>query len=181
MTFRILEAVDASCIEAARTLFQEYAGGLGFDLDFQDFQTELDTLPGAYAPPGGCLLLALPADPKFEAGEAPSGPQVAGVRHFGTAPPAWAGCVALRPLEPGICELKRMYVRSAFRGHGLGRLLAEAIVERAAELGYATMRLDTIGERMIPAVTLYRSLGFERISAYCPNPIPGAEFYELRL
>lgn len=74
-----------------------------------------------------------------------------------------------------------MYVRPPHRGSGLGRLLAEAVVARAAALGYARMRLDTIGERMIPAVTLYRSLGFERIPPYCPNPIPGAEFYELRL
>ncbi|MCC7293799.1 MAG: GNAT family N-acetyltransferase [Phycisphaerales bacterium] len=181
MAFRIIEAVDPPHMDAARTLFMEYAGGLGFDLEFQNFERELSTLPGAYAPPRGCLLLALAADgaPRWiedSAGDAP-----ARVPAASAADSAWAGCVALRPFDSGICELKRMYVRPAHRGRGLGRILAEEIIARARTYGYARMRLDTIGARMMPAVKLYRSLGFEAIAAYRPNPIPGAEFYELRL
>ena len=133
----------------ARGLFQEYAAGLGFDLCFQGFDEELATLPGAYAPPRGEILLA-----------------------------PGAGVVAVRPMsERGVCEMKRMYVRPAFRGSGLGRRLAEAIVAVAKERGYERMRLDTIGT-MTAAMTLYRSLGFREIAAYYANPIPGAVYFE---
>ena len=138
-----------------RPLFLEYAGSLSFDLDFQDFEGELAGLPGDYAPPGGALLLA---------------------RVSGTP----AGCVALRRIEAGTAELKRLYVRPGHRGLGLGRLLAEAAVEHARELGYQRLRLDTAPE-MAAAHELYRSLGFREIAAYRENPVAGARFLELDL
>jgi GNAT superfamily N-acetyltransferase len=134
-------------VPAVRDLFEEYAAALGVDLGFQDFERELAELPGEYAPPGGRLLLAL------DGGEP-------------------AGCVGLRPFEPDVCEMKRLYVRPAFRSSGLGRRLAEAIVEAGRDAGY---------ERMAAARALYRSLGFVEIEAYRPNPIHGTSYMELRL
>jgi putative acetyltransferase len=137
-------------------LFREYAGSLGFDLCFQNFEQELADLPGQYAPPSGCLLLAT----------------------VGGEP---AGCVALKRLADGVCEMKRLYVRSRHRGTGLGRTLAEQVIREAKRLGYQAIRLDTIPSVMGSAVALYRSLGFRDIPAYCFNPVPGASFLELRL
>jgi putative acetyltransferase len=140
-----------SDVDEVRELFHEYAASLSFALDFQDFDRELDELPGAYAPPRGALLLAR--------GE---------------------GCVALRPIDETTCEMKRLYVRPSARGTGLGRRLAEAIVAEARTLGYSHMRLDTVPE-MDAAQSLYARLGFREIPPYRPNPVPGARFLELQL
>ena len=145
----------AEHVPVVRALFEEYAAALGVDLGFQDFDRELAELPGEYVPPGGRLLLAL------DEGNP-------------------AGCVALRPFEPGICEMKRLYVRSAFRGTGLGRLLAERIVGAGRDAGYERMRLDTL-PAMAAARGLYESLGFVEIEAYRPNPIHGTTYIELAL
>jgi ribosomal protein S18 acetylase RimI-like enzyme len=143
----IVDARDATDVARVRTLFLEYADSLDFSLCFQDFDRELAELPGAYAPPGGCLLLAV-------AGEA-------------------VGCVGLRPLGDGVCEMKRLYVRPALRGTGLGRRLAMTVVARARALGYGRMVLDTVPS-MRAAIALYRSLGFVETPPYAANPVPGA-------
>ncbi len=145
----------ATDMAVVRLLFQEYANGLGFDLCFQHFNEELAELPGRYAlPEGGVWLAWMEGMP--------------------------AGCVALRPLAEGICEMKRLYVRPAYAGQGLGRKLAEAAVAGARERGYAMIRLDTL-ESMTAANALYGKLGFAPIAPYCENPLAGALFYELRL
>jgi ribosomal protein S18 acetylase RimI-like enzyme len=151
----IVPALDPRSLATVRELFEEYAGALGIDLGFQDFSTELETLPGSYAPPLGRLLLALQDG-------------------------APAGCVALRPLEPGIAEMKRLYVRPAFRGGGWGRILAERIIAEALVAEYARMRLDTLPS-MAGARALYRSLGFREIPPYRHNPVAGTAFLELAL
>lgn len=143
-------------IEAARRLFVEYAAWLEISLCFQNFDQELAQLPGEYAPPAGRLLLAFEND------------QV-------------AGCVCLRKLPEGSCEMKRLFVREQFRSRGLGRALAEAIIRAANEIGYKRVRLDTLPPKMNDAIALYRSLGFEEIGAYYDNPVPGAIFMELTL
>lgn len=153
-------------VAIARSLFEEYGASLGFDLCFQNFSAELAGLPGDYAPPRGTLLLAV--DDAAGAGAPPGD----------TA--RFLGCVALRPLEADICEMKRLYVRPAGRGLGTGRRLAEAIVEAGRRLGYARMRLDTL-PTMGLALTLYERLGFRDIPPYRANPIPGARYLELIL
>ena len=154
---RILE-IDSSSprlLASTRRLFIEYAESLHFNLCFQNFNDELANLPVAYSPPTGRLMVA-----KVER--------------------SIAGCVALHALSPTICEMKRLYVRPNFRGIGLGRVLAEKVVDAARDIGYASMRLDTI-DTMVSAIELYRSMGFTEIPAYRPNPIIGALYMELQL
>jgi putative acetyltransferase len=152
----ISQAESDSEIAQVRELFLEYAESLGFSLCFQNFDRELAELPGEYAPPGGRLLLA----------------------RYGAEP---AGCVALRSLEPGICEMKRLYIRPQFRGRGLGKMLANTSISEAKKIGYKTLRLDTVEPKMKSAVALYRALGFREIAPYRPNPIEGAMYMELEL
>ena len=150
------QAESPAQIAQVRELFLEYANSLGFSLCFQSFDRELAELPGDYAPPQGRLLLA----------ECEGRP---------------AGCVALHPLEPGICEMKRLYLRPAYRGHGRGIQLAAAIIKEARAIGYHRMRLDTVEPVMRDAVALYRKLGFREIAPYRLNPQPGTLYMELVL
>lgn len=151
----IIDAQTAEQIADVRALFREYERFLDVDLCFQGFEDELATLPGKYAPPDGRLLLAT------DGGQA-------------------AGCVALRRLDQEICEMKRLFVRPAYRNQGLGRLLATRIVAEATILGYATMRLDTL-DRLQDAMRMYASLGFRRCSPYYHNPLPGVVYWERTL
>ncbi|BBO70882.1 N-acetyltransferase [Desulfosarcina alkanivorans] len=148
----IFPAATPSHIRIIGDLFREYEQVLQVDLCFQGFEEELAGLPGKYAPPQGALLLA------FAAGRP-------------------AGCVAMRPLSPGVCEMKRLYVRPAHAGRGLGRQLALAVIERAVAAGYTRMRLDTL-ERLRPALGLYAGLGFRRCAPYYQNPLPGVVYLE---
>src|SRR5437879_3875117 len=136
----IRQIETAQDLEQVRALFGEYASTLDVDLGFQDFTTELAQLPGAYSPPRGRLLLARVGDDA-------------------------AGCVGVRPLAGSICEMKRLYVRPAFRGQGLGHALIEAVLVEARQVGYLTMRLDTLPTMQL-AQELYRGLGFREIPAY---------------
>ena len=142
-------------IEIVRGLFEEYAGELGVDLGFQGFAEEVATLPGTYAPPRGVLLLAWSADVP-------------------------AGCAGVRPLGPDVCELKRLFVRPAYRGRGLARQLSMAALAEARARNYGRIRLDTL-PGMIEAQRLYRDLGFREIAPYRANPVRGAVFMELVL
>jgi N-acetylglutamate synthase-like GNAT family acetyltransferase len=151
---QIREAEPAE-LGAVRELIKEYVRALGIDLGFQEIESELDDLATAYGPPGGRILVAL-VDGEI------------------------AGCVGLRPLEQDCCEMKRLYVRPAFRGTGLGKRLALAVIETAGELGYERMRIDTLPQ-MGAARKLYASLGFREIEPYRFNPVPGTAFMELAL
>lgn len=152
----IAESADAADIAEVRQLFEEYAASLGVDLGFQGFPQELAGLPGAYAAPGGTLLLA---------------------RLDGVV----VGCVAVRPLQPpDVAELKRLYVRDAGRGHGLGLALSEAAIAFARVAGYARLRLDTLPD-MLAARRLYAGLGFREIAPYRHNPVAGTSYLELDL
>jgi GNAT superfamily N-acetyltransferase len=153
--FAIGEALDAGAVAQCRELFVEYQQGLGVSLCFQKFDRELAELPAAYARPRGRLLLA----------------RVAGEP---------AGCVALRPLAPDIAEMKRLYVRPDYRGMGLGRALAECLIDEARALGYATLKLDTLPS-MARAWRLYAELGFADTPPYNDNPVDGVRFLALAL
>lgn len=146
---------NADDMPVVRALFEEYAASLGFDLCFQNFDEELSSLPGAYAPPGGTIIAV------FVGGEA-------------------AGCVALRRIEGSVCEMKRLYVKPAFRRRGLGRALAVAVIEFARAAGYERMRLDTLAS-MTEANALYGSLGFTECESYRFNPCEHPVFMELTL
>jgi len=150
------QAESPNQIAVVRELFLEYAQSLGFSLCFQNFDQELANLPGDYAPPEGCLLLAM------QDGQP-------------------AGCVALHKLDGEYCEMKRLYVRPQFRGHGLGLMLAERVIADARQIGYKYLRLDTVEPVMRAAVAMYRRLGFREIAPYRPNPIEGALYMELQL
>ena len=152
----LIQAESAEDINRTRELFKEYAAGLGIDLCFQNFDKELALLPGDYVLPSGRLFLAISDD-------------------------AAVGCVALRMIADGICEMKRLYVRPEFRGTGLGRTLAETIIKTAREIGYHRVRLDTLPGKMDRAIAMYRSLGFKEIEPYYDNPVQGATFMELSL
>lgn len=154
--FEIVPARSSAQISQVRELFLEYAQSLGFSLCFQNFDQELAGLPGDYAPPDGRLLLA---------------------EHEGRP----AGCVALHKLGPEICEMKRLYLRPAFRGKGLGRTLAERVIAEARSIGYKKIRLDTVGPVMKDAVAMYRVFGFKEIPPYRPNPMQGTIYMELEL
>lgn len=151
---QLREADGAEALEAARGIFRDYAASLGVDLCFQNFEAELAHLPGDYAAPGGVLLLA------WVNGEL-------------------AGCGAMRPLPEvdytDACEMKRLFVRPGFRSLGLGRLLAQALLDRALQAGYSNMLLDTLDD-MEAARSLYTTLGFEEIPPYYFNPIAGAHY-----
>jgi GNAT superfamily N-acetyltransferase len=152
---KIFEVKTEKDIGLVRELFAEYADSLGIDLGSQNFKEELANLPGCYARPEGCILLARYNE-------------------------EIVGCVALRKLSDGICEGKRLYVRPKFRGLKIGRKLVEAIIAEAQKIGYTRMRGDTLA-LMKAAQALYASLGFKQIEAYCYNPIEGAKFIELSL
>ncbi len=152
---QIISALTDGHYQYARHLFVQYADTLGLDLEFQGFSRELARLPGSYAPPRGCILLA----------------ELSG---------NCVGCVALRPLENKICEMKRLFVTPEYRGCDIGRTLTCSVIDRAREMGYEKMRLDTI-ESMKAAKRLYRSLNFRTIQAYCYNPLENPSYMELDL
>jgi putative acetyltransferase len=155
----VVEAGHVEHLAAVRALFTDYAASLGIDLCFQNFNAELANLPGEYAAPGGVLLVAwVDGQP--------------------------AGCGAFRPLPeadyPDACEMKRLFVRPAFRRYGLGRQLAQQLLERATQAGYRNMLLDTLDD-MEAAREMYATLGFEEIPPYYFNPIPGAHYLKAEL
>ncbi len=154
-TIHVFQAVTETQINIAREMFVEYAKSLNFDLCFQNFDKEVNGLPGEYALPRGRLLLAM-----FEA--------------------KVAGCIALKRISDEVCEMKRLYVRSEFRGEGIGKRLTTDVMQQARVIGYTQMRLDTLPS-MKEAIALYRSLGFESIAPFRDLPVPGALYMQTRL
>ena len=152
----IIEAKTDAEIDAARRIFREYETWLGLDLCFQGFEEELAGLPGKYSSPDGRLFLAYSEEDL-------------------------AGCAALRKIDPGVCEMKRLFVRDQFRRFGIGRLLIDRLLTAARDIGYRAMRLDTYPAKMGKAVGLYRQYGFIEIPAYYHNPYEGVLFMELQL
>ena len=159
MNISIVSANGASALEATRRLFRDYAAALNIDLCFQNFESELLSLPGDYVAPRGTLLLA-------------------------TVNGEYAGCCAMRPIDSvdyaNACEMKRLYVSPSFRGLGLGRRLAEAVMDAARLAAYDCILLDTLDD-MESARALYEDLGFEDIAPYYFNPIPGAHYLKAEL
>ncbi len=147
---RIVQALTADDVTTVRTLLLEYQKLLGIDLSFQDFEAEVNGLPGPYAPPGGRLLLAT---------------------HDGVV----VGCVALRAAAPSQSEMKRLYVRPAARGLGVGRALVSQVLSEARAIGYSEIVLDTLPS-MVEAQRLYEQLGFHDVPAYRPNPVVGTRY-----
>jgi ribosomal protein S18 acetylase RimI-like enzyme len=156
MSFLVTEATGEPAVAVVRDLFREYEAWLGVDLCFQGFAAELAGLPGDYAPPSGRLLLASAGADRA------------------------AGCVALRALDAERCEMKRLYVRPAHQGSGLGRTLVTTLIEEARGVGYRAMLLDTLPQ-MRAAQHLYESLGFRDVEPYRYNPYPGTRFLQLDL
>jgi putative acetyltransferase len=155
-TYNIIEASSPEEINAARELFMEYQKWLNVSLCFQDFDTELAELPGKYASPEGRLYL---------------------VKHGDN----YIGCIGLRKIEHGICEMKRLYIKPEHQGHGLGKKLVEVLIRDAKQIGYKSMRLDTIKEKMPNAVDIYEKHGFKKIDKYYDNPNPHTLYMELEL
>ncbi len=152
---RIKQAQTKIEIEEVRKLFREYEVFLDVDLCFQSFEEELANLPGKYSHPSGDLIIGIDNE-------------------------RIVGCVAVRKLDDGVCEMKRLFVRPAARGTGLGKRLAQAIIEVAQELDYSIMRLDTL-DRLKGAMILYEKLGFRKTEPYYENPLPGVVYWELDL
>ena len=149
----IFQGVNSEDIDDARAIFREYEQWLGMSLCFQSFEEEVADLPGKYSPPSGRLYLA---------------------RIDGET----VGCIALRPIEEGICEMKRLFLRDSARGKGIGVALIEKVISDAVEIGYERMRLDTYPPKMGKAVSLYEAHGFYEIPAYYHNPHDGVLFME---
>jgi putative acetyltransferase len=154
-SFQLVEVSDPAEMPAVRKLFQEYADWLGVDLCFQGFAEELANLPGIYSRPRGFIYLVRDKDEN-------------------------AGCIALKPLNENECEMKRLYVRDAYRGQGLGRKLVQLCLDEAKKIGYRRMKLDTL-QRMQPAIRLYESFGFSQTGAYYENPEADVVYMEREL
>jgi len=153
---KLIQTTKWEQIEAARELFNEYATELAINMCFQNFDEELRTLPGKYAPPDGRLLLAY-TDKEL------------------------AGCIALRKLDDRTCEMKRLFIRPKFRGKGYGRKMIDSLIEQARDIGYERMWLDSLPGKMDAAIALYRQLGFKDIPAYYDNPLESVIYLERKL